>query len=111
MYNGIGLSTARGSGTSAYVQKNLSFLQQKKANSNYKQILQQFKENPAPPKKRANNEIIEHELKHKIEAEIYDYSQKLKANNLSEDELTKLIQIKRKELSDKILKNNNEQGE
>lgn len=25
MYNGIGLQTARGSGTSGYVQKNLSF--------------------------------------------------------------------------------------
>jgi len=26
MYNGIGLATARGSGTSGYVQKNLSFV-------------------------------------------------------------------------------------
>jgi serine/arginine repetitive matrix protein 2 len=26
MYNGIGLQTARGSGTSGYVQKNLSFV-------------------------------------------------------------------------------------
>ena len=36
MYNGIGLTTQRGSGTNGYVQRNLSFVQQKKDRINYK---------------------------------------------------------------------------
>ena len=36
MYNGIGLPTQRGSGTNGYVQRNLSFVQQKKDRINYK---------------------------------------------------------------------------
>ena len=42
MYNGIGLTTARGSGTSGYVQKNLShvkpFAQQKQKDSFLKEL-------------------------------------------------------------------------
>ena len=72
MYNGIGLTTARGSGTSGYVQKNLSIIKAKN-NTNYKEILQEFKNNPAPAKKKANNELIEHEKKHKIENEIFKF--------------------------------------
>ena len=45
MYNGVGLQTARGSGTSGYVQKNLSYLQPgaKPKNTDYGTILKQLK--------------------------------------------------------------------
>ena len=45
MYNGVGLTTARGSGTSGYVQKNLSYLAPgaKPKNMDYGKILQQLK--------------------------------------------------------------------
>ena len=36
MYNGIGLTTQRGSGTNGYVQRNLSFVRQKKDRIDYK---------------------------------------------------------------------------
>ena len=36
MYNGIGLTTQRGSGTNGYVQRNLSFVREKKDRINYK---------------------------------------------------------------------------
>ena len=76
MYNGIGLTTPRGSGTSGYVQKNLAFVKPKEK-TNYKDILQQFKDSPAPTKKRANIELVEHEQKHKIEAQLYNMREKL----------------------------------
>ena len=69
MYNGIGLTTPRGSGTSGYVQKNLSFVKPK-LKTNYKDILQQFKDSPAPAKKRANIDIINHEQKYQIEVQL-----------------------------------------
>jgi serine/arginine repetitive matrix protein 2 len=45
MYNGVGLQTARGSGTSGYVQKNLSYVMPgaKPKNMDYGQILKQLK--------------------------------------------------------------------
>ena len=35
MYNGIGIQTARGTGTNGYVQKNLSFVPQKRERVEY----------------------------------------------------------------------------
>lgn len=45
MYNGIGLQTARGSGTSGYIQRNLSHVLpgQKPKMQDYGKILQQLK--------------------------------------------------------------------
>jgi hypothetical protein len=45
MYNGVGLQTARGSGTSGYVQKNMSYVLPgaKVKNQDYGQILKQMK--------------------------------------------------------------------
>ena len=81
MYNGVGLQTARGSGTSGYVQKNLShvipgapYKQQ-----DYGQILKQMKENPLAPPKPPNLELLEHEKKRKIESQVFTYRKKLTA--------------------------------
>jgi len=98
MYNGIGLSTARGSGTSGYVQKSLAFVKPRQVIHNYKEVLDKFKENPAPTKKKANIEILEHETKHKIEVQLYNYMETLKDQNLSIDEIEKSVAIKREEL-------------
>ena len=92
MYGNIGLPTAKGSGTSGYVQKSLAYVNKKRYESgNYKEILQKFKDNPAPIKRRANKEIIEHELKHKIEAELYDIAEEVKKEGKSEEEIEKII--------------------
>jgi len=58
MYNGIGLTTPRGSGTNGYVQKNASFFQQIKPKINYKDPVA-----PPPIQRTPNREIIEHEKK------------------------------------------------
>ena len=62
MYNGVGLSTARGSGTSGYVQKSLAYAQQKRAQKfDYVEQLKKMRENPLPPPKPANRAILDHE--------------------------------------------------
>ena len=64
MYNGVGLQTARGSGTSGYVQKSLAYAQQKRAQKfDYVDQLKKMRENPLPPPKKANQAILEHEAK------------------------------------------------
>lgn len=102
MYNGIGLNTPRGSGTSGYVQKNLAFVRPKTITNNYKEILQKFKENPTPTQKRANQDIIEHEMKHKIEVELYNYSEELKRKKLDPLEIENLVIKKRILLNEKM---------
>ena len=42
----------------------------------YGEIIRQMKSNPAPIKRKINDEIILHEEKHKIEVELYDLKEK-----------------------------------
>ena len=81
MYNGVGLQTARGSGTSGYVQKNLSFIGpgSKPKMQDYGQILKQMKDNPNPLPRPPNQELIMHEKKRKIESLLFTLSKQLKA--------------------------------
>ncbi len=85
MYNGIGLTTPRGSGTSGYVQKNLAYVKpQKKPLVQEKQFkdmmvssILTLQENSMAQPKKANREIIEHERLHKIEAQVFKVREKL----------------------------------
>ena len=108
MYGNVGLPTARGSGTNGYIQRNLSFIKKKFKLGNYKEIINQFQLNPLQSKKRIDNEIIEHEIKYKIEMELYDLKEKLKNDGVNDIEIENQIKLKREELKNKLLKNNNE---
>jgi serine/arginine repetitive matrix protein 2 len=71
MYNGLGLRTARGSGTNGYVQRNLSFAKPKpQANFSYDQ--------PAPKLARTPNaDILLHRSKRQIEVDCLQYEEEL----------------------------------
>ena len=74
MYNGIGLTTPRGSGTNGYVQRNLAFRTDKpiqKVQYNYEDIRRH-----APVTRQPNQEILEHERKRQIEAKVYEWAAK-----------------------------------
>ena len=81
MYNGVGLQSAKGSGTSGYIQKNLSHLgpgnKPKVFQQNYGKILQQMKENPTPLPRPPNLQIMQHERLRQIESEVYALAKKL----------------------------------
>ncbi len=74
MYNGIGLATARGSGTNGYVQKNMSYVRPhlvrqtvdansgKSAKQNFDQAIM----------RQGNEEILDHARKRKIEVKLYE---------------------------------------
>jgi hypothetical protein len=61
MYNGIGLQTARGSGTSGYVQKSLAYMKPKlKSKDQFSREMQELKESALKPARKANPEIVRH---------------------------------------------------
>ena len=113
MYNGVGLETARGSGTSGYIQKNLSHIQpwqQFKRENNYQKVLQQFRDNPAPLPRAPNRDLLEHEQKHKIEAQLFKLELELKSSKkeetgepaYTEDEIQEILLNSRKVLTEKL---------
>lgn len=66
MYNGIGLQTARGSGTNGYVQRNLSFIRNQKDRVDYKSE-EELKKLEQSMIKTPNKEILDHDRKRKVE--------------------------------------------
>jgi len=64
MYNGIGLQTARGSGTNGYVQRNLGHVRRNRRKTGYRRM-----EEHAIPKahREPNAEILEHQRKRQVE--------------------------------------------
>ncbi len=66
MYNGIGLATARGSGTNGYVQRNLSFIRRYKDKIDYK-TEEELAKIDAAVNKQPNLDILDHDRKRKVE--------------------------------------------
>lgn len=76
MYNGIGLSSARGSGTNGYVQRNLSTLPRNKQKIEYK-TEDQLQKLDLLANKPPNAEILEHQRKREIEVKVLEYRDEL----------------------------------
>ncbi|KAH9516511.1 Serine/arginine repetitive matrix protein 2 [Dermatophagoides farinae] len=103
MYNGIGLQTARGSGTNGYVQRNLSFVHVSKPKIDYK-TEEEIRRFESEYLKAPNREILEHHRKRKIEVQCLELEEKLEKKGLSEDEIQKRVDEYRQELQKKMLK-------
>lgn len=71
MYNGIGLTTPRGSGTNGYVQRNLATSYKARDKNTFKNEVN------SPTIKKPNTEIIEHDRKRKIEIKCIEFQQML----------------------------------
>lgn len=66
MYNGIGLETARGSGTNGYVTRNLAFIKNKKSRVDYK-TEDELKRLDWELNRQPDKGILEHERKRQVE--------------------------------------------
>ena len=66
MYNGIGLTTARGSGTNGYVQRNMGFVRNTKDRVDYK-TEEDIKRAEKQLQREPNQGILDHERKRKLE--------------------------------------------
>lgn len=76
MYNGIGLTTARGSGTNGFVQRNLAFVHQTKEKVKYK-TEEEIQKWDQISHKKPNQEILDHERKRKIELKCLELREEL----------------------------------
>ncbi|OAF67976.1 Pre-mRNA-splicing factor CWC21 [Intoshia linei] len=94
MYNGIGLPTPRGSGTSGHITRNLSSVSDK---------LKEFRmyDNVLPldshvQYKVPNKDILIHEKKRKIESKCLEYEEQMEEQGYSEDHIqTKLVSFRK----------------
>jgi serine/arginine repetitive matrix protein 2 len=94
MYNGIGLATARGSGTNGYVQRNLSYMKPKK------------QEHSAPPiqsiQRKADPELLLHEQRRTVEIKCLKLEDELTARGLNSDKIEEMVQELRTELLQRL---------
>lgn len=81
MYNGIGLTTPRGTGTNGYIQRNLSFVPTKRERVEYVKDAD-LKKLETLIEKKGNAEILEHEKKRRIEVKCIEMRDMLLNNGL-----------------------------
>ncbi|RPB05883.1 cwf21-domain-containing protein [Choiromyces venosus 120613-1] len=97
MSSNVGLSTPRGSGTSGYVQRNLSHLKPRdypppssssSATSTNREYWQ----------RQPDEEILEHHRKRGVEVKCLEFRDKLEDEGVDEDEIDERVEVYRKEL-------------
>jgi len=95
MSSNVGLNTPRGSGTSGYVQRNLSHLRPRDQIKPYDLDDRKYQSRKPDPG------ILEHERKRKIEVKVFELRDSLEeAGELNEDEIDDRCDSMRKELEE-----------
>lgn len=104
MYNGIGLTTARGSGTSGHVTKNLSYVKpeffRNKLDSNSGRNRADDSRSSAPKISGGNRDILEHNKKRAVEARLFALQESLVEEGFTDVEIAEKISRRRQELND-----------
>uniref|UniRef100_A0A914DVX0 CWF21 domain-containing protein n=1 Tax=Acrobeloides nanus TaxID=290746 RepID=A0A914DVX0_9BILA len=95
MYNGIGLQTARGSGTNGYVQANLSNLLFSKNKVQYNTEADIAKAE-AEVNRKPNVELLDHEYKRRIEIRCAEFEDLMEDKGFSPEEITAKVDEYRK---------------
>lgn len=102
-YNGVGLQTPRGSGTSGYVQKNvvtkrLEGFREKRARDEAETLRRETKQKMEEARRSAGKEVKEHLDKRRIEVECMELRDTLEDKDVAEIEIEKQVQALRKKL-------------
>ncbi|MCP9257671.1 Exocyst complex component 3 [Dirofilaria immitis] len=101
MYNGIGLQTARGSGTNGYVQANMANLLLSKKRVAYNSEAD-IKRAEAEINKQPNKELLEHNRKRHIELKCADFEMLMENKGFDEAEIQKKVSEYRKLLQSQV---------
>lgn len=105
MYNGIGLVTPRGSATSGYVQRNLSFLPQKQTNAAYNSNQEYLKSGGASVSQRRHRPteaVLLHMAYREIESECFDMRLRMVREGKPREEIDTILSTHRKTLRDAL---------
>lgn len=76
MYNGIGLSTPRGSGTNGHVQRNWALVKPREKDKTYR-TEDELVALDVASNRQPNKEILDHEKKRKIELKCVEFAELL----------------------------------
>ncbi|KAJ3217284.1 RNA-splicing factor [Dinochytrium kinnereticum] len=97
MYNGIGLSTTRGSGTNGYVQQNKALVRQNFQRVDYKR--DDFeKDTGLGFNKAPNKDILLHDKKRQVEIKCLELQDELEEKGLKEDDIEERVSALRRKL-------------
>ncbi|KAI9754960.1 MAG: RNA-splicing factor [Lichina confinis] len=97
MSSNVGLSTPRGSGTSGYVQRNLSYLKPRDNVAPYpSKDLDRFKQQHR--QRQPDKDILEHERRRLVEVKVFELRDKLEDDEVDEEEIEKQTSELRKKL-------------
>ncbi|KAL5640896.1 hypothetical protein ACGC1H_001394 [Rhizoctonia solani] len=99
MYNGIGLTTPRGSGTNGYVVRNLSQMRHRDG----PQDMHKFDQGP-PKHREPDAGILEHERLRKIEVRCLELQLELEDNNIPEENIQEEVSKLREKLMAEMTK-------
>ncbi|KAI9789893.1 MAG: RNA-splicing factor [Candelina submexicana] len=94
MSSNVGLSTPRGSGTSGYVQRNLSHLRPRDNAAPYPKDFDTIKHRQRQPDK----EILEHDRKREVEVKVFELRDRLEDEDVDEDEIEEQTSALRRKL-------------
>ncbi|KAI9831951.1 MAG: RNA-splicing factor [Phylliscum demangeonii] len=94
MSSNVGLSTPRGSGTSGYVQRNLSHLKPRDNYAPYPKDFDSLKHRQRKPDK----DILEHDRMRAVEVKVFALRDRLEDDGLDEDEIEEQTSALRKQL-------------
>ncbi|TKA73284.1 Pre-mRNA-splicing factor cwc-21 [Friedmanniomyces simplex] len=97
MSSNVGLTTPRGSGTSGYVQRNLSHLKPRDNLQPYPKDFDSFKHRQRQPDK----DILEHDRKREIEVKVFELRDRLEDEGVDEDAIDDQCDTLRKQLESK----------
>ncbi|XP_071849282.1 uncharacterized protein [Apostichopus japonicus] len=100
MYNGVGLTTARGSGTNGFVQRNFALVRNAHQKMEYKSE-EEIKKTEAALSRPPNQEILAHERKRQVEIKCFEMQEHLEEQGHTEEEITRKVSAFRKMLMDK----------
>lgn len=93
-YNGVGLSTPRGSGTSGYVVRNQSHIRERNEPYSKTAVDQEAVRRP----KNADPSILEHNRKRSIEAKCYELELELEEAGVARERIEQQVQSLREQL-------------
>lgn len=103
-YNGIGLQTPRGSGTSGYVQKSLTGpktegLRRKRQREAQEELSRQERAHKKQIRKGASTEIDAHDRKRWIEVKCMELRDKLEEDGMEDEEVENRVSLLRQKLT------------
>ncbi|KIV85017.1 hypothetical protein PV11_00755 [Exophiala sideris] len=108
MSSNVGLTTPRGSGTSGYVQRNLSLLKPRDAGVGAPYSLDSAARGPKT--RKPDQEILNHDRLRDIEVKVLELREKLEDEEVDEDKIDVECDELREKLTAEMARNNNKSG-